>query len=80
MGINSLRRFKVTVFDREDVKEIKISLEDLINPSPELYQTELLFAMQDIMDDILDLKLWDRLLFFEYKGDKNSHSIIIRTQ
>lgn len=82
--VNVNRRFKVITFDREDIQESLVSFEQLMGlplqgwEEDNIEHTELMFAMRDVMDDILDLKVWDRMFFKENRDNSNSHSIIIR--
>lgn len=78
----SFRKFKITHFDREDVKEFEITLNQLMGiDKPEHFDgTEMQFSLQERLDEVLDLREWDRMVFQEDRSDKNSLSIIIRIQ
>lgn len=78
----SFRKFKITHFDREDVKEFNINFEELIGTAKnsEFNGTEMQFSLQEQLDEILDLRLWQRKCFLEDRSNPNSQSIIIRIQ
>lgn len=79
--LTSTRKFKITHFDREDVKEIELSINDLAGlTDTEFNGTEMQFSLIDRIDDVLDLQLWQKLPFKEDRGDDNSWAIIIRIQ
>ena len=90
MNLNSIRRYKIVTFDREDVYIFEdISIQDIIGKSKyselELsenffFDSELQYSLQDILDDILDLKLYEKLTFQSDRGVENSLGIIIRIQ
>ena len=89
-NINSIRRYKIITIDREDVTIFDdIPIQDIIgkthysqlelfdNP---FFDSELQYSLQDILDNILDLKLHEKLTFQSDRGVENSLGIIIRTQ
>lgn len=79
--MNSNRKFKITHFDREDVKEFTLGLDALIGLKETTFKdTEMQYALNEILDDVLDLQLWQRLSFLEDRNDENSLSVIIRIQ
>ena len=88
--INSNRVYKIVTIDREDVYIIEeVPLQDIIGKSKyseeELnndffLDSELQYALQDVTDEILDLKLHERLHFKSDRGVENSLGIIIRIQ
>ena len=88
--INSSRVYKIVTIDREDVYIIEeVPLQDIIGKSKyseeELnnnffLDSELQYALQDVTDEILDLKLHEKLTFQSDRGVENSLGIIIRTQ
>lgn len=79
--MNSFRKFKITHFDREDVKELTISLQTLLGLQETTFSgTEMQYSLNEMLDEILDLKLFERLSFKEDRGDENSLSVIIRIQ
>lgn len=90
MNLNSIRRYKIVTFDREDVYIFEdISIQDIIGKSKyselELsenffFDSELQYSLQDVTDEILDLKLHERLHFKSDRSVENSLGIIIRTQ
>lgn len=79
--LNSNRKFKITHFDREDVKDFEIGIDALVGLKETTFTgTEMQFALQDRMDEVLDMQLWQKLPFKEDRGDDNSWAIIIRIQ
>ena len=80
--MNSNRKFKITHFDREDVKEFTVTFRDLIGAvkDSDFYGTEMQYSLDEQLDEVLDLKLWERMSFLEDRNDPNSLSIIIRVQ
>lgn len=79
--MNSNRKFKITHFDREDVKEFEISLEVLIGlKRSDFTGTEMQYSLNERLDEILDLREWERMSFLEDRSQPNSLSIIIRIQ
>ena len=80
--MNSNRKFKITHFDREDVKEFTVTFRDLIGSvkDSDFFETEMQFSLDEQLDEVLDLKLWERMSFLEDRNDPNSLSIIIRVQ
>ena len=89
-NINSIRRYKIVTIDREDVTIFDdIPIQDIIGKTNyselELFEnpffdSELQYSLQDILDDILDLKLYDKIHFQSDRSVENSLGIIIRTQ
>ena len=89
-NINSIRRYKIVTIYREDVTIFDdIPIQDIIgktNYSEEelnnnfFLDSELQYALQDVTDEILDLKLHERLHFKSDRGVENSLGIIIRLQ
>lgn len=79
--LHSQRKFKITHFDREDVQEIELGINDLSGLTEnEFNGTEMQFALTDMIDEVLDMQLWQKLPFKEDRGDDNSWAIIIRIQ
>ena len=89
-NINSIRRYRIAIIDREGfIIFDDIPIQDIIgktnysqlelfdNP---FFDSELQYSLQDILDDILDLKLHEKLTFQSDRGVENSLGIIIRTQ
>ena len=89
-NINSIRRYKIVNIDREDITIFNdIPIQDIIGKSnySELelfdnpfFDSELQYSLQDILDNILDLKLYENLQFQSDRSVENSLGIIIRTQ
>ena len=89
-NMNSIRRYKIVTIDREYVTIFNdIPIQDIIgkinfselelfdNP---FFDSELQYSLQDILDNILDLKLYENLQFQSDRSVENSLGIIIRTQ
>ena len=87
-NINSIRRYRIAIIDREDfIIFDDIPIQDIIgktnysqlelfdNP---FFDSELQYSLQDILDNILDLKLHENLQFQSDRGVENSLGIIIR--
>ena len=89
-NINSIRRYRIVTIDREDFTFFDdVPIQDIIGKSnySELelvdnlfFESELQYALQDILDNILDLKLHEKIQFQSDRGVENSLGIIIRTQ
>ena len=89
-NINSIRRYRIATIDREDfIIFDDIPIQDIIGKTnySELelfdnpfFDSELQYSLQDILDDILDLKLHEKLQFQSDRSVENSLGIIIRTQ
>jgi hypothetical protein len=89
-NLNSIRRYKIVTIDIDDVTIFDdIPIQDIIGKTNyselELFDnpffaSELQYSLQDILDDILDLKLYDKLQFQSDRSVENSLGIIIRTQ
>ena len=89
-NINSIRRYKIVTIDIDDVTIFNdVPIQDIIGNSNyselELFEnpffdSELQYSLQDILDDILDLKLHEKLQFQSDRSVENSLGIIIRTQ
>ena len=89
-NINSIRRYRIVTIDREDFTFFDdIPIQDIIGKwnysELELFEntffdSELQYSLQDILDDILDLKLYEKLTFQSDRSVENSLGIIIRTQ
>ena len=89
-NINSIRRYKIVTFDREDVTIFDdVPIQDIIGKTNyselELFEnfffdSELQYSLQDVTDEILDLKLHERLQFKSDRGVENSLGLIIRIQ
>jgi len=79
--MNSNRKFKITHFDREDVKEFTIGLDVLIGlKRSDFTGTEMQYSLNERLDEILDLREWDRMTFLEDRSQPNSLSVLIRIQ
>lgn len=80
--MSSFRKFKITHFDREDAKELEITFRDLIGmiKDSDFFGTEMQFSLQEQLDEVLDLKLWERKVFLEDRSVPNTLAIIIRIQ
>ena len=89
-NLNSIRRYRIATIDREDFTFFDdIPIQDIIGKwnysELELFEntffdSELQYSLQDILDNILDLKLHEKLTFQSERGVENSLGIIIRTQ
>ena len=89
-NLNSIRRYRIVTIDREDFTFFDdIPIQDIIGKwnysELELFEntffdSELQYSLQDILDDILDLKLYEKLTFQSDRSVENSLGIIIRTQ
>ena len=89
-NLNSIRRYTIVTIDREDFIIFNdIPIQDIIGKSNyselELFEnpffdSELQYSLQDILDNILDLKLHEKLTFQSDRDVENSLGIIIRTQ
>ena len=89
-NLNSIRRYIIVTIDREDFIIFNdIPIQDIIGKSNyselELFEnpffdSELQYSLQDILDNILDLKLHEKLTFQSDRDVENSLGIIIRTQ
>lgn len=90
MNLNSIRRYKIVTIDREDVTIFDdIPIQDIIGKTnySELelfdnpfFDSELQYSLQDILDSIFDLKLYEKIQFQSDRGVENSLGIIIRIQ
>lgn len=89
-NLNSIRRYKIVTIDIDDVTIFDdIPIQDIIGKSNyselelfdnSFFDSELQYSLQDILDDILDLKLYEKLQFQSDRSVENSLGIIIRTQ
>lgn len=89
-NINSIRRYRIAIIDREDfIIFDNIPIQDIIGKTnySELelfdnpfFDSELQYALQDILDNIFDLKLYEKLQFQSDRSVENSLGIIIRIQ
>ena len=87
-NINSIRRYRIAIIDREGfIIFDDIPIQDIIGKTnySELelfdnpfFDSELQYALQDILDNILDLKLYDKIHFQSDRSVENSLGIIIR--
>ena len=88
-NINSIRRYRIAIIDIEDfIIFDDIPIQDIIGKTnySELelfdnpfFDSELQYSLQDILDNILDLKLHEKLQFQSDRSVENSLGIIIRT-
>ena len=89
-NLNSIRRYRIVTIDREDfIIFDDIPIQDIIGKTnySELelfdnpfFDSELQYSLQDILDNILDLKLHEKIQFQSDRSVENSLGIIIRTQ
>lgn len=89
-NLNSIRRYRIATIDIDDfIIFDDIPIQDIIGKTnySELelfdnpfFDSELQYALQDILDNILDLKLHEKLQFQSDRSVENSLGIIIRTQ
>lgn len=88
-NINSIRRYRIAIIDIGDfIIFDDIPIQDIIGKTnySELelfdnpfFDSELQYSLQDILDNILDLKLHEKLQFQSDRSVENSLGIIIRT-
>lgn len=89
-NLNSIRRYRIVTIDREDftffddipIQDIigKVNYSELELFENPFFDSELQYSLQDVTDEILDLKLHERLQFKSDRGVENSLGLIIRIQ
>ena len=84
MNTHSYRRYKVVMtFNSGDTEELELDLEELMegnNVDDSVGDFEYIYAMQDVMDDILDLKKSEMLRFYTCRDHKaEGIGVIVRT-
>ena len=70
---HSFRKFKIIHLDREDVQETTISLDELCLDDG----SEMNYSLQEEMDKILDLKMFESMFCHTSRDDKESNKAII---
>lgn len=73
--MNSKRRYKVAICDQIGLTIENVTLNSLTDTKQDL---ELFYAIQDIIDEVLDLKVEESMYFQPNRDDKNSKGIIRR--
>jgi hypothetical protein len=81
MNTHSNRQYKVVMtFNSGDTQELNLDLEKLMEGNEEGSDFEYTYAMQDVMDDILDLKKSEMLHFYTCRDHKaEGIGVIVRT-
>lgn len=73
--ITSVREFRVLISENMEYTVKELTLDEVINNKQDY---EFMYAMEEIIDDILDLKKGDQIYFQPNRDDKNSKGIILR--
>lgn len=76
MGINSKRKYTVSTHENGVVCSDILRLAHIMSDD----NSEVIYAMQDIMDDILDLKVDKHLTFQPNRDNDQSIGLIVRIQ
>lgn len=76
-NIQSKRHYKVAICDQIGLSVEKITLNRLMDDSQDL---ELFYALRDLIDEVLDLKVDESIYFQPNRDDKNTKGIIRRVQ
>jgi hypothetical protein len=77
LALTSNRRYKVAVCDSAGISIEEVTILRLIITDNE-NNFEFLYAMQDIVDKILDLREGESMIFQPNRDDSNSKGIIYR--
>ena len=74
--MESKRKYRVVTFIGEmaSVDAIVYTLDEILQDTG----SEINYSLQEVIDDILDLKPFEKMFFYSNRDDKNSNSIIIR--
>lgn len=73
----SKRKYKVAISDSVGITVEHVTLNTLMNDGAEY---EYIFAMREIMDEILDLKVNEALYFRPNRDDKTTKGIVHRVE
>lgn len=73
--LNSVRRFAIMASNEDDI--IILTLAQIVIYS-EINDAELIYAMHDHLDTILDMKPYDNFHFQPNRDDKESKAVIVR--
>lgn len=78
---SSTRIYKIAFIETDDISIEKLSLEELVKLNKtEGADFEWKYAIQEIIDKILDLKQFENLSFKSNRDNPNSLAIILRMQ
>lgn len=75
MGTISNRLYKVSFNSSDGIEVSTVSFSTLISESDD---RELIYSMQDVTDEILDLKIGDSMYFRPNRDDAQSKGLIVR--
>ena len=76
--MNSSRKYKITYFDREDVKETEVKIQDIIGiTDTDFNDLEMQYSLHEILDEILDMKLWELFRLENVKVSMKLPTILI---
>lgn len=78
MKSNSNRRFKIVIIESDKVSVEEMGLDDLMNVKPNGQDYEYMYALNDILDQILDLKQFEKMTFQWNRDNPDTLGIVLR--
>lgn len=74
----SVRQYKVAISDNSGISIEFVKVNALFNPIKNAEEYEFIYAMRELVDDILDLKMNEAIYFQSNRDDKTTKGIIHR--
>ena len=78
MSALSNREYKVIAVESAESYEVELTFNDILNLDDPDDTLELIYAIQEVGDKVLDLKVNESMYFQPYRDMKESKGIIIR--
>lgn len=79
--MSSRRKYKIAICDNVGLTVEKLTVKSLLREStPNENRYEYIYALQDIADEVLDLKTGESMVFQPNRDDPNSKGIILRIE
>lgn len=78
INVNSSRKYNVFVSEGGETKEINIEVNGILSPAEDAY--EFMYALNDQLDKVLDLRKGDAMYFRPIRDNKATKGIITRIQ
>tara|TARA_R100000995_G_scaffold84922_1_gene65899 strand:+ start:21375 stop:21626 length:252 start_codon:yes stop_codon:yes gene_type:complete len=78
--INSYRKWKLIIICENDVYQVKVDLEKIYAKTDQEDDYEYMYAIQEQIDKLLDMKKNERIAFEFNRNDNSEPGYIIRTK
>jgi hypothetical protein len=75
----SKRRYIIAIVESEAIPTISLSIDQIANPLENGADYEYRYALNELIDEILDLKLYEKMTFKWNRDNPGTIGIILRT-